>query len=160
MTVRVGLGYDVHPFSTDDDAPVGARGRRDRRPRRVCTATPTPTPWRTRWPTRCSGLPGSPTSARSSPRPTTRYRGASSMELLADVVARVRSEGWAVGNVDVVVNAEEPLLAGHLPAMVDNLTAVVGANVSVTPKRGEGVGAVGRGEAIAVWAVALLERDA
>jgi 2-C-methyl-D-erythritol 2,4-cyclodiphosphate synthase len=65
-----------------------------------------------------------------------------------------------VGNVDVVVNAEEPALAPHLEAMSANVAAIVGAPVSVKPKRGEGVGTVGRGEAIAVWAVALLHDDA
>ena len=54
-------------------------------------------------------------------------------------------------NVDVVVNAEEPRLAPHLDAMAANLTAALGgAFVSVTPKRGEGIGAVGRAEGIAV----------
>jgi 2C-methyl-D-erythritol 2,4-cyclodiphosphate synthase len=42
--------------------------------------------------------------------------------------------------------------------MSNNLRdALDGAHVSVTPKRGEGIGAVGRGEGIQCWAVALLE---
>jgi 2-C-methyl-D-erythritol 2,4-cyclodiphosphate synthase len=86
------------------------------------------------------------------------YRDASSLVLLRDVVMRVRDEGWSVVNVDVVVNAETPRLAPHLDAMADNLRhALVGAHVSITPKRGEGIGAVGRGEGIQCWAVALLE---
>ena len=62
-------------------------------------------------------------------------------------------------NVDVVINAERPALAPHLDAMRQNLTDVLdpGAFVSIKPKRGEGIGTVGRGEGIAVWAVALLE---
>ena len=44
--------------------------------------------------------------------------------------------------------------------MAANLAAALdGAFVSVTPKRGEGIGTVGRGEGIACWAVALLETD-
>jgi 2-C-methyl-D-erythritol 2,4-cyclodiphosphate synthase len=82
------------------------------------------------------------------------------MELLRDVVRRTLSAGWRVVNVDVVINAERPRLAPHLAAMAANLTAVLdGAFVSVTPKRGEGIGAVGRAEGIACWAVALLETD-
>jgi len=63
-----------------------------------------------------------------------------------------------VVNVDVVVNAEEPRLAPHLDAMRDNVhDALGGAHVSVTPKRGEGIGAIGRREGIQCWAIALLE---
>jgi len=78
--------------------------------------------------------------------------------LLRDVVARVAGAGWSVVNVDVVVNAEEPRLAPHLDAMTTAVRdALGGAQVSITPKRGESVGAVGRREAIQCWAVALLE---
>ena len=57
------------------------------------------------------------------------------------------------------IAAEEPRLAPHLDAMVANLDAASlgGAHVSVKPKRGEGIGTVGRAEGIACWAVALLE---
>jgi 2-C-methyl-D-erythritol 2,4-cyclodiphosphate synthase len=86
------------------------------------------------------------------------YHNASSLDLLRDVVARVADAGWAAGNVDVVVNAEVPRLAPHLTAMADNLRRVLGgAHVSITPKRGESLGAIGRGEGIQCWAVALLE---
>jgi 2-C-methyl-D-erythritol 2,4-cyclodiphosphate synthase len=156
MTIRVGLGYDVHPFSDDDARPLVLAGVRiaghaglaghsdaDAVAHAVADALLGP-----------AGLPDLGTLF---PAGDDRHRDADSMTLLADVVARVRDAGWAVGNVDVVVNAEEPALALHLEAMGANVAAVVGAPVSVRPKRGEGVGAVGRAEAIAVWAVALLE---
>jgi 2C-methyl-D-erythritol 2,4-cyclodiphosphate synthase len=66
----------------------------------------------------------------------------------------------------VVVAAERATLAPHVPTMTDNLYHALvplfpepGAQnlVSVKPKRGEGLGAIGRGEGVAVWAVALLE---
>jgi 2-C-methyl-D-erythritol 2,4-cyclodiphosphate synthase len=61
-------------------------------------------------------------------------------------------------NVDVVVNAEEPRLAPHLDAMTSAVRdALGGAHVSITPKRGEGIGTIGRREGIQCWAVALLE---
>ncbi len=73
-------------------------------------------------------------------------------------MARVADLGWSVVNVDVVVNAEEPRLAPHLDAMTSAVRdALGGAYVSITPKRGEGIGAVGRREGIQCWAVALLE---
>jgi 2C-methyl-D-erythritol 2,4-cyclodiphosphate synthase len=66
-----------------------------------------------------------------------------------------------------VVAAEEPKLGPHVEAMNANLVAALqaaaepmgeGIRVRVKPKRGEGIGAVGRAEGIAVWAVALLDR--
>ena len=69
----------------------------------------------------------------------------------------MRDAGWQVVNVDVVVNAEQPALAPHVAAMTATLGAAVHGPVGVKAKRGEGVGAVGHAEAIAAWAVALLE---
>ena len=88
-----------------------------------------------------------------------RWQGASSVDLLAQVVALVGGRGFAVGNVDVVVIAERPRLAPHVPEMRARLAAVLGVDVdriSVKAKTGEGLDAVGRGEAVAVHAVALL----
>ncbi len=121
-------------------------------------ATPTPTPCATRSPTRCSVRPGLPDLGALFPATDDTYRDASSLVLLRDVVARVTAAGWSVANVDVVVNAEEPRLAPHLDAMTASVRdALGGAHVSITPKRGEGIGTVGRREGIQCWAVALLE---
>lgn len=157
MNVRVGLGYDVHPFSDDDARPLVLGGVRVGRPglaghsdadavaHAVADALLGP-----------AGLPDLGTLF---PAGDDRYRDASSMALLGDVLARVNAAGWEVGNVDVVIAAEVPRLAPHVDAMRANLEAVLSAPVSITPKRGEGIGAVGRAEGVAVWAVALLERQ-
>ena len=88
-----------------------------------------------------------------------RWRDASSLDLLARVVALVAGRGFAVGNVDIVVIAERPKLAPYVVAMRAKLAAVLGVDVErvgVKAKTGEGLDAVGRGEAVAVHAVALL----
>ncbi len=88
-----------------------------------------------------------------------RWKDASSIELLKSAVAVVHERGFAVGNADVVVIAERPRIGPHAAAMRERLaeTLDVGAEaVSVKAKTGEGVDAVGRGEAIAVHAVATL----
>jgi len=54
--------------------------------------------------------------------------------------------------------AETPRLAPHTAAMVELLTAVLGAPVSVKATRAEGLGAIGRREGIACYAVALVQR--
>jgi len=58
----------------------------------------------------------------------------------------------------VAVVLEAPTLAPHRSAMERALGEVVDAPVSVKAKRAEGLGALGRSEGIACWAVALLEK--
>jgi len=85
------------------------------------------------------------------------WRGADSAQLLAEVVRLAAADGWQVVNVDCSVVLEAPRLAPHRQAMQQRLATVVGAPVSVKAKRAEGLGALGRREGIACYAVALLE---
>jgi 2-C-methyl-D-erythritol 2,4-cyclodiphosphate synthase len=74
-------------------------------------------------------------------------------------VAILDGLGLAVGNVDATVILERPKLAPHVDAMRANLAEVLGVTVdrvSVKGKTNEGVGELGRGEAIAVHAIALV----
>ena len=87
-----------------------------------------------------------------------RWKGASSMAMLAHAVALARDAGFDLVNVDAVVIAERPKLAPHLDAIRASLAGVLGletARVSVKGKTNEGVDAIGRGEAMAVQAVVL-----
>ena len=89
------------------------------------------------------------------------YRGANSLDLLARAVGIVREAGYAVENVDAVVIAERPPLAPHADRIRRRLAAALGVEVgavSVKGKTNEGMGEVGRGEAIVVHAVALLRK--
>jgi 2-C-methyl-D-erythritol 2,4-cyclodiphosphate synthase len=61
---------------------------------------------------------------------------------------------------DVTIIAERPTLAPYMPAMSHELSAVVGATVSVKATTAEGLGALGRAEGIAASAVVLLEDQA
>lgn len=88
-----------------------------------------------------------------------RWKGASSIDLLRRAVALVRERGFGVGNADVVVVAERPRIAPYADAMRRRLAEtldVAEEAVSVKGKTGEGVDAVGRGEAIAAHAVVTL----
>ena len=87
------------------------------------------------------------------------WRGASSVDLLRRAVAIVRERGFAVGNVDVVVIAERPRLSPYIDAMratIAGIFEIAPGRVSIKGKTNEGIGELGRGEAIAVHAVALL----
>ena len=87
------------------------------------------------------------------------WKGANSIDLLKAATAIVRDAGYAIANVDAVIVAERPKLAPHIAAMRANLARAMGIGsgaVSVKGKTNENVDALGRNEAIAVHAVALL----
>lgn len=89
-----------------------------------------------------------------------RWKDADSLALLAAVRQKVRDAGYRVVNVDATVVAEAPKLSPFKARMAANLAAALGAPagaVSVKAKTNEGFDATGRGEAVAVWAVALIE---
>jgi 2-C-methyl-D-erythritol 4-phosphate cytidylyltransferase/2-C-methyl-D-erythritol 2,4-cyclodiphosphate synthase len=88
-----------------------------------------------------------------------RWRGASSLDLLRRATALVAERGFEVGNVDVTVILEEPRIRDYVDAMRAAVAGALGidaARVSIKGKTNEGVDAVGRGEAIAAHAVALI----
>lgn len=88
------------------------------------------------------------------------FEGATSRRLLVETVAMVRASGLRVESADVTIVAERPRLAGYMTSMSDELSAVVGALVSVKATTAEGLGALGRGEGIAASAVVLLNEFA
>jgi 2-C-methyl-D-erythritol 4-phosphate cytidylyltransferase/2-C-methyl-D-erythritol 2,4-cyclodiphosphate synthase len=90
-----------------------------------------------------------------------RWKDADSIALLRHAVALVRQAGFAISNVDAVVVADQPKLAPHADAMRTRLAEALGVPagaVSVKGKTNEGMGETGRGEGIAVHAVALVTR--
>jgi 2-C-methyl-D-erythritol 4-phosphate cytidylyltransferase/2-C-methyl-D-erythritol 2,4-cyclodiphosphate synthase len=96
---------------------------------------------------------------RHFPDTDARWKDADSIDLLRRVVQLVTDRGLMVGNVDVTVILETPKIRGHVDAMRDSLAAALGIaaeRVSVKGKTNEGVDAIGRGEAIAAHAIALL----
>jgi 2-C-methyl-D-erythritol 2,4-cyclodiphosphate synthase len=89
------------------------------------------------------------------------WEGADSMNLLRQIVDRIQGRGWTVGNVDVTVVCEAPRIGPAAPAMRARLAGVLGVGVdrvSIKGKTNETMGWEGRGEGIAVHAVALVSR--
>ena len=87
------------------------------------------------------------------------WAGADSLMILRGAADMVRAEGWTIGNVDVKVVCERPKLSPRKDEMQRNLSRAVGAPVTVSRRRAEGLGALGRQEGIAAWAVAVLTRN-
>lgn len=151
---RVGLGFDVHPFSDDPSRPLvlggvtldgpGLAGHSDADVVAHAVADA------------LLGVAGAGDLGTLFPDSDPRWAGADSLGLLSGAVAEVRGRGLAPLNVDCAVVLEAPRLAPHKAEMERRLTSAVGAPVTVTAKRAEGLGAIGRGEGVACWAVALL----
>jgi 2-C-methyl-D-erythritol 2,4-cyclodiphosphate synthase len=88
-------------------------------------------------------------------------KGRDSISMLGAAVQRIRDDGWTAVNVDVTVVCEAPKIGPHREAIRARLAATLGIGidaVSVKGKTNEGMGWIGRGEGIAVMAVASLAR--
>ena len=155
---RVGLGYDLHRFAEGRPLVLGGvsipserglQGHSDADA--VCHAVTDAV----------LGAAGAGDIGQRFPDDDDRWRGAASIELLRDAAGAVRELGFVVGNVDVVVVTEQPKIRAFAAEMRQRLAEALQAapeQVSVKGKTGEGIGAVGRGEALVVHAVAMLLR--
>jgi len=160
MTIRVGLGFDVHRLVAGRECrlgglvlphPTGPLGHSDGDAVLHAIADAV---------LGAAGLDdlGTLFSDRDP-----RWKDADSAALLAECVGRVRAAGWRVGNVDVVIATEGPRIAPHraeMRARIADLLGVDPAAVNVKGKTFEGLGALAGGAGVAVQAVCLLERRA
>jgi 2-C-methyl-D-erythritol 2,4-cyclodiphosphate synthase len=153
MATRVGIGYDSHRFAEDRRLvlggveighPRGLAGHSDADvvAHALCDAL--------------LGAGGLGDLGTHFPLAEERWRDADSLDLLRTVVGML--PGRAL-NADASVVCEEPQLASHTAEMERNLSAALGAPVSVKATSNEGMGWIGRGEGIACVAVALVEVD-
>jgi 2-C-methyl-D-erythritol 2,4-cyclodiphosphate synthase len=155
MTVRVGQGFDIHAFSDDPDRVLvlggvvfegerGLVGHSDADAvAHACAEA-------------LLGAAGLGDLGQHFPDTDPQWAGVDSLELLRAVVGQVRDTGWEPGNVDCSVICERPKLAPHRDDMQERLTSAVGAPVTVKGRRAEGLGALGRNEGVACFAVALV----
>jgi 2-C-methyl-D-erythritol 4-phosphate cytidylyltransferase/2-C-methyl-D-erythritol 2,4-cyclodiphosphate synthase len=109
------------------------------------------------------GAAGAGDIGRHFPNSDPRWKDASGLDLLTRAIALVHEQGFRVTSADVTVILERPKLAPHVDAIRCRLAEALGlpaGAVSVKGKTNEGVDSVGRGEAIAAHAVAVLRGDA
>ncbi len=157
MQVRVGQGFDVHPFSDDPDRRLVLGGVAfDGEPGLAGHSVADVIAHAVTVALLGGGGLGDIGERLADTDPA--LEGADSMELLRLAVADVRAAGWAPANVDCTVVLEAPKLAPRRDEIEAGLSAAVGAPVTVKGKRAEGLGALGRREGIACFAVALLEQ--
>lgn len=154
--LRAGTGYDLHRLvegrplllgGVHIPGPIGALGHSDADV--VCHAVTDAV----------LGAAGAGDIGRHFPDTDPAWKDAASLPLLERSVRHVADLGFAVVNVDVTVILERPKIARFVPDIQASLASALGispALVSVKGKTNEGLDAIGRGEAIAAHAVALL----
>lgn len=159
MSMRIGHGFDVHPFSDDPDRKLvlggivfpGETALHGHSDADVIAHA-------------CTDAILSPAGlgdiGQLFPDTDAAYAGADSIVLLTEAIRRLHEVGGSVINIDVTVVAERPKLAPRKAEIEQRLSATVGAPVTVKGKRAEGLGALGRAEGIACWAIALIDLPA
>jgi len=155
---RVGLGVDAHRFAPDrrlvlggvvvpHDAGLLGHSDADVLTHAVCDAL--------------LGAAGLGDIGTRFPDTDETYRDASSLNLLAEVVAALAESGYTPVNVDVTIVAERPKLTPHFDRMRSCLAEVLkieSSRVGLKATTTEGMGVLGRAEGIAAMAVALIGR--
>ena len=107
------------------------------------------------------GAAGLPDIGELFPDNDPQYRDIDSRTLLRDALRHVEERGWTPVNLDLTIHAEQPRLRDHKPAIRDLLASLLGLEpdaVAVKAKTGEGVGPIGRGEALACHVVVGLAK--
>ena len=109
------------------------------------------------------GACGLPDIGEMFPDTDVRFKDADSRQLLAEVQQRVAAEGYLANNVDCVVHADKPKLSAYkrdMAQVIADTLRIDVRRVSVKAKTNEGVGVIGREEAIAATAtVTVIERE-
>ena len=94
------------------------------------------------------------------PNTDPRFEGISSSEIFKKVLQITLEKGYKVNNVDTVILAEEPKIYPFKAGMVEKIAGILGVEkgcVNIKATTNEGVGSIGKGEAIAAYAVVTLE---
>jgi 2-C-methyl-D-erythritol 2,4-cyclodiphosphate synthase len=97
------------------------------------------------------------------PSSCSRYKDASSVDLLKIAHNKVKESGFSIVNIDCVVSAEEPHVLPYRTQICENLAGILGIESSavfVKGKTGEKLGDIGLKRAVEAFAVCLLEKNA
>ncbi len=154
--IRIGQGYDIHPFQDGRpmvlggvtfDTPYGLEGHSDADvlTHAICDAL--------------LGAAGLPDIGHYFPNTDPKYKGIDSQELLKEVAATLRDKGWDIVNIDTAMIAEKPKIYPQLDAMKTRLAHSAGIateQIGIKATTNEKIGSLGRAEGIAAHASALI----
>ncbi|OIO36519.1 MAG: 2-C-methyl-D-erythritol 2,4-cyclodiphosphate synthase [Candidatus Omnitrophica bacterium CG1_02_44_16] len=158
MAYRIGIGYDIHRFAPNRKLILGgvhipfSRGLlghsdADVILHAVCDAL--------------LGAMGEDDIGKYFPDSNRRYKDISSSVILKKVASILRGKSYKVVNVDVMLLLERPKISFFKPEMKVNIAKILKITqdaVSVKATSHEGVGAIGKGQAAAAYAVVLIEK--
>ena len=159
MEQRIGIGFDIHRFAkgrklilggVEIPHTVGLEGHSDADVllHAVCDAL--------------LGAMGKGDIGEHFPNTDARYKNISSLKFLAEVYKLVVKKGFTVGNVDTIIQAEEPNLKNYKPRMRANIAGQLGLDVSsvnVKATTQERLGPIGAKEGIAAFASVTLIKE-
>ncbi|KPJ62891.1 MAG: hypothetical protein AMS15_02400 [Planctomycetes bacterium DG_23] len=155
--MRIGLGYDIHRLATgrklylggiEIDFPLGLLGHSDG----DCVIHAL-----------CDGLLGAAglgDIGEHFPDTSVEWKDVRSTVILKKVLEMVQAEGFKIQNVDVTIYAEKPKLAPYKSKIRKNLASLLGleeGEVNIKAKTLEGLGLIGREEAVASHVALVLE---
>lgn len=159
MTIRTGLGYDLHRLVEGRPLMLGGveipfdKGEDGHSDGDVLLHAITDA---------LLGASGCGDIGEFFPPSDPQWKGADSKRLLSEAWAAVRSKGWKLENLDCVIALQTPKFLPWRKEVCASIAAVLGTDadrVFVKAKTGEGLGPVGKSEAVEVWATCLLSRD-
>jgi 2-C-methyl-D-erythritol 2,4-cyclodiphosphate synthase len=153
--MRVGIGYDVHRFSTDESRPMIVGGVRFEGVAGLDGHSDADVVAHSIADAMLGAASLGDLGAHFSDADE-QWRGADSLTLLAQVAEMVGREGLALVNADCTVVGERPRIAEARLEMMRALSTAARGPVHVKATRPEGLGALGRKEGLACMAVVLL----
>lgn len=156
--IRIGIGYDVHPFAENRKLILGgvdiefSRGLQGHSDADVLTHALIDA---------LLGAASLPDIGTMFPDSDGRYKNISSILLLGDVFRELDRRNIAIVNIDAVIVCESPRISPYADAMKKNISAALGglpaSRIGIKGKTSEGLGFTGRQEGIAAHAVSLVE---
>lgn len=153
--IRVGQGFDIHRHSDDPDRPLILGGITFEGERGLAGHSDADVPAHAAADA-LLGAAGLGDLGQHFPDTDPAWAGADSLGILTATAELVRVAGWEIGNIDVKLVCERPKVSPRKDEMERNLSDAAGAPVTVSGRRAEGLGAIGRQEGIAAWAVAVI----
>jgi 2-C-methyl-D-erythritol 2,4-cyclodiphosphate synthase len=157
--MRVGIGHDVHPLAPGRRLVLGGveipfdRGLSGHSDADVLTHAIIDA---------LLGAAGLRDIGSRFPSEDPKYEDISSLVLLDEVGRLLKAEGFGVGNVDAVIVAQQPKISPFIEEMRGHISRTLGVKleqVMVKATTNDGLGFAGRGEGIAAYAVALVEKE-